>query len=676
MLPRKIAGGLLAVALSAAAQQYRAFWADAFHDGYKSAAQVDRLLDDVAAARANAVFVEVRSEGGSYYTRSTEPPAQDRDYAPGFDALAYLIERAHARSIEVHAWFPVTPLWRSASQPADPRHLWYAHGPKAAGADMWMSLNAAGKASTSVDPGHPAGLSYLAGLITGVARDYDVDGLHLDYIRYPEDDDYGWNPRAVERFDLLANRVGSPARGDAAWSQFRRDQVTALVRQVYLRAIAIRPAVKISGALITWGNGPASDAAFLSSDAYGRVFQDWRSWMEEGIIDLAIPMNYFRESQYPRFLDRWAEFEKDRQYRRAALIGLGNYLNSIPDTLAQLRRVLAPSAAGNRVWGVNFYSYASTNATLPNRDFYESIANFFGDAAAPPVLPWKSAPERGHLMGWLNVDGGPDWLKDGATVVITSDTGREFTKRVTTDGSGFFGAVDLPPDRYYLRLGRGGTEVFRTIAQDIVPGLVTSFDIRLTPQDFEIALPRISRASSPAAAPGDVVTVEGVSLAASSGPAGTLVLVNGKPAPLLSAGSHALQLQLPFDVTASRWIIVVRRAGMESPAFTIDSVPANPVILAAGRLDDYVVIYATGLGITDPAVPAGSPGPGAEPFARTTRPVTVLIGDTELAPDYAGLAPFAIGRYQVNVRLPQNLSATENEVRLKVGDAVSIAVKF
>ena len=103
---------LLLIAL-APAQQYRAFWADAFHRGFKSPAQVDQMIEDVVKAKGNAIFPQMRRRGDVYFLNSLEPPAEDSDYTPGFDALQYLIERAHARGIEVHAWFVVGPLWSS-----------------------------------------------------------------------------------------------------------------------------------------------------------------------------------------------------------------------------------------------------------------------------------------------------------------------------------------------------------------------------------------------------------------------------------------------------------------------------------------------------------------------------------------------------------------------------------
>lgn len=475
-----------------AAQQYRAFWADAFHSGYKSPSEIEQLVEDLGRARANAIFVQARRRADSYYLTTPEVPAQDATYSPRFDALQYLIERAHAKGIEVHAWFVVYPLWPTTiAPPVNPEHLWYKHGPRAQGEDMWMQISSTGAIGGALDPGHPAVQRYLAEVITEPVRHYSIDGIHLDYIRYSEDADYGWNPVSVERFNRLEGRSGQPVPRDAAWSEFRRRQVTALMRQVYLRALEIRPAVKVSAALISWGNGPQSDAAFRSSDAYATVFQDWRSWLEEGILDLAMPMHYFREPANAAFLERWVDFARSRQFNRLYVPGLGVYLNSIDDTMRQLTRVLAPGAEGQRSGGAAFYSYASTNtlnaAGLPledNAGFYSRLGDFFGEYALPPSLPWKENPTAGHVAGTLEAAGGPAWLADGVTVRLRSDTGRDFERTAVTDGTGFFGFVDVPPDRYRLRLERDGALLWDATPQDVTAGQVTRFDVHLKAGDF------------------------------------------------------------------------------------------------------------------------------------------------------------------------------------------------
>lgn len=486
---------LLALCAPIFAQQYRAYWADGFNRGFKSPSEVEQMLEDVTASRANAIFMQARLRGNSFYLNSLEPLAEDRTWAQSFDSLQYLIERAHARGIEVHAWFTISPLWFATAPPQDPKHVWHAHGPHIEGRDNWMTYSSTGRVSNYIDLGHPDAFAHIIRVIMHVVAHYDIDGVHLDYIRYPEpasgSGDFGYNATALERFNRQNGRSGTPPSRDPAWTDFRRRQVTQFVRQVYLRVLETKPQVKVSGALIAWGNGPLNDAEYRTRDAYASVYQDWRSWLEEGILDLALPMNYFAEPRNGALFDRWIEYQKDRQFNRLTLLGLGNYLSPIAGSTAQLERALAPSRAGNRAAGVAFYSYANTNLQdtqgrplEPNAGFYRAAANIFGDTYVPPPdLPWKSKPTRGAILGNLNVDSASH-LQDHRRIRIESDTGSDFVLETTTDSTGFFGAIELPPDRYRVRLFSGDTELFRATPQDVAPGQAVRFDIFLKPEDF------------------------------------------------------------------------------------------------------------------------------------------------------------------------------------------------
>src|ERR671932_1565363 len=105
--------------------ELRAVWVDAFHDGFKTPEQVDELVDWARAANLNALFVQVRRRGDAYYLKSFEPRTEDPDLTPGFDALQYLIDRAHAGSqaLQVHAWLATLPIWNKHAPPSDPRHV-------------------------------------------------------------------------------------------------------------------------------------------------------------------------------------------------------------------------------------------------------------------------------------------------------------------------------------------------------------------------------------------------------------------------------------------------------------------------------------------------------------------------------------------------------------------------
>ncbi|MDZ4802454.1 MAG: family 10 glycosylhydrolase [Bryobacteraceae bacterium] len=570
----RLAALALAVALCAPAGEYRAFWADAFHVGYKTPAEVDAMVEAVAAARGNAILIEVRHRGGAYFLKRIEPQTEDAGWQQGFDALAYTIEKAHARGIEVHAWYPVTPLWDLTRTPVDPKHAWNLHGPNVSGDEFWLTTTAAGKMSRSVDPGHPDVVRHLAEVIVDPLRHYELDGVHLDYIRYPEDDRYGYNPTSLARFRRLHNREGIPADTDAAWQEFRRRQVTDLVRQVYLRSYEIRPQAKVSAALITWGNGPGNDAEFRSKDAYSRVYQNWPAWLEEGILDIGMPMNYFAERTNGALLDRWLAFEKTKQFGRLITPGLGVYLSSIPESVSQLRRVRQTGLPG-----VVFYSYASTNSlqsngapTVPNAEFYAAVAGVFGEAVASPEMPWKSAASgRGHVMGLLSVEDGPAWLKDDVEVTIQSDTNPDAIHRRRTDSTGFFGAVDLPPDRWYVRLSRAGQELFRTVPLDLAAGQSIRFDVFLRAADFGGVVPVIEGVE--VRAEGLALTMRNLLVEPAAGRAkvlaGTQVLVNGAAVDITGIGPGWIETSLPQAAVDGTWRIQVRYAGLESSVMEV-----------------------------------------------------------------------------------------------------------
>jgi hypothetical protein len=260
-----------------------------------------------------------------------------------------------------------------------------------------------------------------------------------------------------------------------------------LVRRIYLNILAINPKVKLSMAAIAFGAPPVSEANWLSSAAYSTVFQDWRAWLEEGIIDMAIPMNYDREhcASQQQWYDGWLEWDKNHRYHRHVVIGQGPFLNGIPGTIAQVRRAGRPSSRGNLADGVTMFSYWSTTSTITQGCTGSNSVNdpalypalsmpsmfdpdpvpVFAERVPTPDMPWKTSPTAGHVMGTVRFADGR--AVDGAVVEILREVGPAVipVKRTRTDGSGFFGAVDLPPGVYEIRVVEGETPVATTSTQ-------------------------------------------------------------------------------------------------------------------------------------------------------------------------------------------------------------------
>lgn len=570
---------VLAGVIPAAAQNdaYRAIWVDTFNSNLNNEADVDLVVANARSANMNAIFAQVRRRGDSWYLIGREAVPDGVPIKPDFDPLAYLILRAHAYGIEVHAYVIVNAIYSKhptiTGLPGDPNHIFNLHGwdrttnQILAGHENWLTrslLNGIGGITFNgyrfgsdfwMDPGHPDAEEYTVKVFTDLVRNYDVDGLHLDRIRYPEFSgtgvpsqtkstgaNVGYNETSVARFQQhygIAPGTTPPSPGDPLWMQWRRDQVSNLVRRIYLNAIAIKPGIKVSASTIVFGGGPGTD--WTNAEAYWRVYQDWDAWLREGILDMAAPMNYkreFRTAEVTMF-NGWLDWTRDHQYDRAVIMGIsggssGTPLNSVECMLRQTRRSLLPSAVGNTLPGVIVFSMANSNAQVasdpcavppgqnsPLRPFaefasglttsrsvdgkklYEDVAlnpvPVFATPATVPAFSWKTNPQVGHLMGIIkNPDG---TLLDTAAIQIARlDDGSTPAKGRTdivsaTDGGGFYGGVDLAPGTYQVTVTPTGQQPHTMqCTTNVVVGQVTQFDFtidRAAPQTTLTADPLV-----------------------------------------------------------------------------------------------------------------------------------------------------------------------------------------
>jgi len=203
MLKRHLLYTVILLAMTAASEcyaypvgapEFRALWVDAWHTGFKTPNDVDALLQAARNAHLNAVMVQMRRRGDTYYPSSYEPWAPDAN--PNFDALAYIIQKAHGGTprIEVHCYFATLAI--ATSVPTDPNHIYNKHpeylskddtGNTYSGTDYWL------------DPGHPEAEEFTYNVVMDVVNRYDVDGIHLDLIRYAGQH-WGYNETSINRF--------------------------------------------------------------------------------------------------------------------------------------------------------------------------------------------------------------------------------------------------------------------------------------------------------------------------------------------------------------------------------------------------------------------------------------------------------------------------------------------
>jgi uncharacterized lipoprotein YddW (UPF0748 family) len=476
------AAGLLAATLAAApvpAQadqppvQWRSYWVDAFNQGIYTPDQVSKLVQEAVALHANVLVVQTARRYDCFCNRADYPRTGAAIDPLPYDPLDAIIAQAHAAGLEVHAWVNISTLWNQATPPSSPAHVFNQHGPSASGADRWLNRRVDGAEfignNVFVDPANPAVVNYIVGAIQSIVREYDVDGINLDYVRYPDfssttsHSDWGYSEVSLARFRAATGRTDTPPPADPQFSDWRRAQISNLVRKIYLGMWEVDPRVRLSMDAITYGFGPQTVGGWERTRTYAEVLQDWKGWLEAGFMDTVVAMNYKRNwlPDQAQMFAEWTEVIADWQGERQAVNGGALYLNSIGDSVAQVDQLLAPTAAGNTAAGWSGYSYANpSNAHVDGpielRDAERAALAAalttgedapFAEPATVPPMPWKAQPRDGHVAGRLVLrDGAP---LDQVPVMLRPLAGGD-REHLLSDGDGWFGFVHVDPGLYLV----------------------------------------------------------------------------------------------------------------------------------------------------------------------------------------------------------------------------------
>ena len=352
-----------------------------------------RILDRLQGANINTVLLQTRVRGSVIYPSAIEPwdgcltgtPGR----APGYDPLAFAIRECHKRGMELHAWLVAIPCFKvAAAARMGARSVLKTH-PK---------LCVRHEGGWYLDPGQPGTADYLADICQEIARNYDVDGIHLDYIRYPE--------HAAKFNDAASYRKYGKKQPKADW---RRENITRCVRAMYHAIKAAKPWVKVSSSPI----GKFNDLSRYPSykwNAFSAVYQDAQGWLREGIQDMLFPMMYFRGNHFYPFAVDW----KENDYGHPVVPGLGIYLLSpkekdwpLEDITRELYFVRALDMGGQA-----FFRYAYLDGN--HKGFFDFLKEVYYpfpalppacnsmDSVAPPAPEWLHEDRNGnrHVLRW------------------------------------------------------------------------------------------------------------------------------------------------------------------------------------------------------------------------------------------------------------------------------------
>ncbi len=256
----------------------------------KQQQELTAILDQYQRANINTVILQTRVRASLIYPSAIEPwETSLTGYAgkdPGYDPLAFCIDECHKRGMELHAWIVCIPIGTQQRQAAygkasiAQRHKHMVK--KTASGEMFMM------------PGHPETAKHIAAICREIAERYDIDGISLDYIRYPE---------ATYRFSDDNLYSTSTHMSKADW---RRDNITRIVRSVHDAVKPIKPWVKLSSSPI----GKYADTRLYSAGGWnGRdaVYQDPKLWISQGYQDMLFPMMYFLGNHFYPFLYDWQQ---------------------------------------------------------------------------------------------------------------------------------------------------------------------------------------------------------------------------------------------------------------------------------------------------------------------------------------------------------------------------------
>lgn len=447
--------------------EYRAFYVDAWHAGALSQAQVDNLLGvvgnptstgQIRQAKCNTVFIQVRRNADTMYPSAVGEPYMSGLTPSDFNGLQAVINAAHdttggKQRIDVHAWIAT---FRTGGGSVYADHDDPPTGSLTELDNYWIGRDSSGVevSDKPFDPGHPRAEQYVTDVCMDLVNNYDIDGLHFDYIRFSADN-HGYNPTSVARYNARYGTTGEPQPLDEQFQQWRRDQVTALVRKVYAQIQASKPSVKLSASLFSGSPCPASStrAGFEGTRPFYEVYSDWDSWLQEGIVDMAVPMTYFDYASLPGEFNGWLNFEKDRHGDRHMIIAPGLYLNSLANSVVELQKTREPSEIGNCAHGFCGFSYYLPYINGTWTGFKSSfISGLTSGGPAPiPAMPWKTSPTKGHISGTVTYASSGAWA-DGALVSIVGPE----TRSQLCDGTGFYAFIDLSPGAYTMTVSSPG----------------------------------------------------------------------------------------------------------------------------------------------------------------------------------------------------------------------------
>lgn len=338
--------------------EVRAVWVTRWQ--YTSVKDIQNVMQNIKDNNFNTVFFQVRGQGDAFYKSKYEPWSAELTGTlgkdPGFDPLAVAITEAHKRDLKLHAWVNMMPMWKGEAMPdpnAKPTHMLVAH-------PEWVLKNDKGEPMTLKDgyifanPLRYDVQEYIITVLADIADRYPIDGIHMDYIRFPSPA-WGNDPATKEIYKQVAKKIPS-------FDEWRRYMLSRFVARVNLSMKYTKYKPQVSAAVIgyykdIWGWG------YENSGSYDKYLQDSKTWVNFSFVDFITPMIYWTIGDKPEFETLVKDFTSTLPAKKV-VIGMSTTDFSAEETWNQIQISRKYGAKG-----FSLFSYSS------NFKFWEAFKN-------------------------------------------------------------------------------------------------------------------------------------------------------------------------------------------------------------------------------------------------------------------------------------------------------------
>ena len=326
------------------------------------------ILDRLQEANFNMVFFQARLRGNVTYRSAIEPASKvltgKYGRMPDYDPLAFAIEECHKRGMECHAWFVTFPLGTTQTVREQGNLSVVKRKPQ---------LCKRHKGEWFLDPGVPETADYLLSLVRELVNGYDVDGIHFDYIRYPE-----------QANSFPDNALYNQSGKKTSVEDWRRENINRIMYRIYDEVKRAKPWVQVSSSPL----GKYSRIERVPNagwTAYESVYQDPLQWVRMGKQDMIVPMMYYLHTDFFPFVDNWAENTNGRLF----VPGLGAYRTHENEADWAITDITDQIDYSRYFGGAGCAFFRCEDVLRNEKGLYEELRDhYFKYPAQLPPLPW------------------------------------------------------------------------------------------------------------------------------------------------------------------------------------------------------------------------------------------------------------------------------------------------